>query len=159
MGFILFQVNVLFSSCVGGYATCNCGVAVRSNFSLYVVITCAQISSTNTELLVVPHEKLTLNRSTDLHITKTGRLFKVIKINIHNTIFFLSNSPWLTYYPCTCKSPIILLIDILELWLTWHEVTFLMVTENLISNLNQIFVQKSTWSWLILTSQCNLYIR
>nr|XP_022298071.1 von Willebrand factor D and EGF domain-containing protein-like [Crassostrea virginica] len=72
-----FSVNVLFSSCVGGYATCNCGVAVRSNFSLYVVRTCAQISSTNTELLVVPHEKLTLNRSTDLHITKTGRLFKV----------------------------------------------------------------------------------
>lgn len=78
LGFF-FQVNVLFSSCVAGYATCNCGVAVRSNLSLYVVRTCAQVSSTQTELLTFPYEKLTLNKTSDLHVSKLGRLFEVIK--------------------------------------------------------------------------------
>ncbi|XP_011438509.3 von Willebrand factor D and EGF domain-containing protein isoform X1 [Magallana gigas] len=71
-----YSVNVLFSSCVAGYATCNCGVAVRSNLSLYVVRTCAQVSSTQTELLTFPYENLTLNRTTDLHVSKLGRLYE-----------------------------------------------------------------------------------
>lgn len=72
-----YSVNDLFSSCVAGYATCNCGVAVRSNLSLYVVRTCAQVSSTQTELLAFPYEKLTLNKTSDLHVSKLGRLFEV----------------------------------------------------------------------------------
>ncbi|XP_062619852.1 uncharacterized protein LOC134281397, partial [Saccostrea cucullata] len=75
--YLPYSVNVLFSSCVAGYATCNCGVAIRSNFSLYVVRTCAQVSSRDTEVLTVPYENLTLNRSTDLNIAKSGRLFEV----------------------------------------------------------------------------------
>ncbi|XP_061196777.1 uncharacterized protein LOC133205052 [Saccostrea echinata] len=75
--YLPYSVNVLFSSCVAGYATCNCGVAIRSNFSLYVVRTCAQVSFRETELLTVPYEKLTLNRTTDLHIAKSGGLFEV----------------------------------------------------------------------------------
>ncbi|XP_062596363.1 von Willebrand factor D and EGF domain-containing protein-like, partial [Saccostrea cucullata] len=75
--YLPYSVNVLFSSCVAGYATCNCGVAIRSRLSLYVVRTCAQVSSKDTKLLTVPYEKLTLNRTTDLNIAKSGRLFEV----------------------------------------------------------------------------------
>lgn len=75
--YLPYSVNVLFSSCVAGYATCNCGVAIRSNFSLYVVRTCAQVSSTQTELLTVPYEKLSLNKTNDMHVSKIGRLFEV----------------------------------------------------------------------------------
>ncbi|XP_056011980.1 von Willebrand factor D and EGF domain-containing protein-like isoform X2 [Ostrea edulis] len=76
--YLPYSVNVLFSSCVAGSATCNCGVSVRSNYSLYVVRTCAQVSFTQTELLTVPYERLTLNSPSDLYITKSGGLSEVI---------------------------------------------------------------------------------
>ncbi|XP_062592496.1 von Willebrand factor D and EGF domain-containing protein-like [Saccostrea cucullata] len=72
-----YTVHVLFSTCVWGRATCNCGVAIRNGGSLFSVRTCAEISTTWTKTLAIPEEKTELCNDNDLRIEKIWRYYTV----------------------------------------------------------------------------------
>lgn len=72
-----FQVHALFSACVPGYATCNCGVAIKSGDSLYVVRTCTKLSASDVHLLSVPYELMEGCDEDAIAVQKTGSRYRV----------------------------------------------------------------------------------
>ncbi|XP_056009128.1 von Willebrand factor D and EGF domain-containing protein-like isoform X2 [Ostrea edulis] len=72
-----YTVHVLFSACVWGRATCNCGIAIRSGGSLFSVRTCAEVSTTWTKTLSVPEEKNDICNEDDMRIQKYWRYYTV----------------------------------------------------------------------------------
>ncbi|XP_062592507.1 uncharacterized protein LOC134253945 [Saccostrea cucullata] len=69
--YLPFTVHVLYSVCVWGRATCNCGIAIRSGGSLFSVRTCEEVSTTWTKTLAIPDEKTIICKDDDLRIHKS----------------------------------------------------------------------------------------
>lgn len=76
------QVHALFSACVPWYATCNCGVAIKSGESLYVVRTCTTLSASKTNLLSYPFELMDGCDPDAIAVQKTGSRYRVGKSDI-----------------------------------------------------------------------------
>ncbi|XP_048752177.2 von Willebrand factor D and EGF domain-containing protein-like [Ostrea edulis] len=72
-----YTVHVLYSACIWGRATCNCGIAIRSGGSLFSVRTCKEVSTTWTKTFQVPEEKSEICNENDLRIQKYWRYYTV----------------------------------------------------------------------------------
>ncbi|XP_052075060.1 von Willebrand factor D and EGF domain-containing protein-like isoform X2 [Mytilus californianus] len=68
-----YWVHALFTNCGWTSASCNCGIAVRSRSSLFVIRTCAVVSRTKQELLKTPITKLISCNENDLLINYNQR--------------------------------------------------------------------------------------
>lgn len=75
-------MHALFSACVPGYATCNCGVAIKSGDSLYVVRTCTKLSASDVHLLSVPYELMEGCDEDAIAVQKTGSRYRVKSVYI-----------------------------------------------------------------------------
>lgn len=92
------SVHALFSACVPGYATCNCGVAIKSGESLYVVRTCTTLSASRTNLLSYPHELMEGCDPDAIAVQKTGSRYRVTLPNGLEVTFAISSwQNWISY--------------------------------------------------------------
>ncbi|XP_062577916.1 von Willebrand factor D and EGF domain-containing protein-like, partial [Saccostrea cucullata] len=100
-----FSVHALFSACVPGYATCNCGVAVKSGNSLYVVRTCTRVSASRVQLLSVPYELMEGCDPDAIAVQKTGSRYRVTLPNGVEVSFALSGwDNWISYVQIVAPS-------------------------------------------------------
>ncbi|XP_052714404.1 serine-rich adhesin for platelets-like isoform X1 [Crassostrea angulata] len=92
------SVHALFSACVPGYATCNCGVAIKSGESLYVVRTCTTLSASRTNLLSYPFELMDGCDPDAIAVQKTGSRYRVTLPNGLEVTFAISSwQNWISY--------------------------------------------------------------
>ncbi|XP_061183306.1 von Willebrand factor D and EGF domain-containing protein-like [Saccostrea echinata] len=100
-----FSVHALFSACVPGFATCNCGVAVKSGNSLYVVRTCTRVSASRVQLLSVPYELMDGCDPDAIAVQKTGSRYRVTLPNGVEVTFALSGwDNWISYVQIVAPS-------------------------------------------------------
>lgn len=92
------SVHALFSACVPWYATCNCGVAIKSGESLYVVRTCTTLSASKTNLLSYPFELMDGCDPDAIAVQKTGSRYRVTLPNGLEVTFAISSwQNWISY--------------------------------------------------------------
>nr|XP_022327920.1 uncharacterized threonine-rich GPI-anchored glycoprotein PJ4664.02-like [Crassostrea virginica] len=100
-----FSVHALFSACVPGYATCNCGVAIKSGDSLYVVRTCTKLSASDVHLLSVPYELMEGCDEDAIAVQKTGSRYRVTLPNGLEVTFAIGSwRTWISYVQIVAPS-------------------------------------------------------
>ncbi|CAC5402536.1 unnamed protein product [Mytilus coruscus] len=89
-----YWVHVLFTNCGYGWthSSCNCGIAVRSRGSLFVLRTCEKISRDDKYLLQQPHTEIRSCDDSDLSIEHSNNNYKITIPS--GTVIEFSISSW-----------------------------------------------------------------
>lgn len=81
----------MYGICNNGYASCNCGIAIRSGHSMFVMRTCDVITQYETHTHPPIIEMRSCDDSSMIVKENGGTYTVVIKINIY--FFFFNNDP------------------------------------------------------------------